>query len=500
MHDPLMASRPETPFRGALLAVAMRWSDRLLGTLSTLILARLLVPDDFGLVAMATVVVGLLEVLLDLGVSTALVQGDRADSDDFHTAWTLRLAQSAVAAMLVIACAPWVAAYYEDARVVHVLQVIAITVFIGGFENIGTVSFQRNMEFGRDFQFFVWRRLLAVGFTIAAALWLRNYWALVFGGLISRLAGVGLSYRMSAFRPRLSLARFGRIWSVSQWNLLTGIGRYLYGGAGRFVIGGRSGATALGTYTVGEEMAFLPTTELLAPLGRVMFPVFSAAKHDRSELLRVVTLAQSVQALVAIPASVGVALVAGDAIPLLLGDQWRPAVPVSQIMALAGVMVSLTHSIGYMLTSLGRVSTLCMFTWCRLLLLALLLQFVFTGTGVERIALAYLVVGGVTFTVLQAIAGRVLPGFGVRAMLLHAWRPLAASAAMAFVVVTLARILADAGAAWRLIAMVGVGASAYVLCLLVLWRAVGSPDGAETYILGRLTGQAAGIDRPQVAP
>src|SRR5262249_23312837 len=150
LRDPLQASRPTTAFRGAILTVGMRWTDRMLGLVSTLVLARLLVPADFGLVAMAMVLVGLLDVLLDLGVSAALIRDLGAGSEDFHTAWTLRLAQATVAALMLVACAPVAADYYDDERIVAILRAIAITVFVGGLENIGTVSFQRNMEFGRD--------------------------------------------------------------------------------------------------------------------------------------------------------------------------------------------------------------------------------------------------------------------------------------------------------------------------------------------------------------
>src|SRR5262249_32961080 len=158
---------------------------------------------DFGLVAMAMVLVGLLDVLLDLGVSAALIRDLGAGSEDFHTAWTLRLAQATVAALMLVACAPVAADYYDDERIVAILRAIAITVFVGGLENIGTVSFQRNMEFGRAFQFFFLKRVIGVAATITAAIVLRSYWALVIGSLVSRLAGVGVSYWVSGFRPRL---------------------------------------------------------------------------------------------------------------------------------------------------------------------------------------------------------------------------------------------------------------------------------------------------------
>jgi hypothetical protein len=103
----------------------------------------------------------------------------------------------------------------------------------------------------------------------------------------------------------------------------------------------------------------LPTSELLAPLGRVMFPAFAAAKNSPGELLRLVTLAQAVQAMLAIPLSLGMVLVADDAIPLLLGQQWTAAVPIAQLVALTGVATALGYSPGYMLTVTGRMHVLC---------------------------------------------------------------------------------------------------------------------------------------------
>ena len=174
MNESLEPSQPTTATRGALLSVGMRWTDRLLGLVSMAILARLLVPEDFGLVAMAMVAVGFFDVLLNLGVSAALIQHERAGREEYSTAWTLRLAQCVATALLLFALAPLIADYYDDARVVGVLRVAAVTVLIGGLENIGTVSFQRNMEFGRDFQFVVLKRLAGFICAIVLALALRS--------------------------------------------------------------------------------------------------------------------------------------------------------------------------------------------------------------------------------------------------------------------------------------------------------------------------------------
>jgi len=483
MTDSLQPTRPTTAIRGAFLSVAMRWTDRLLGTLSTVILARLLIPEDFGLVAMAMVAVGFFDVLLDLGVGAALIQHDHAGREEFSTAWTLRLAQCVVTALLLVALAPVVADYYDDPRVIDVLRVAAITVIVGGLENIGTVSFQRNMELGRDFQFVVFKRLVKVACTVGLAIAMRSYWALILGSLVSRLMGVGASYWMSRFRPHLTLSRISSIWTFSQWSLLTGIARYLNGAIPRLVLGGRANAAALGAYSVGEDIAMLPTSELLAPLGRVMFPAFAAAKNSQGELLRLVTLAQAVQALLAIPLSLGVVLIADDAIPLILGQQWTSAVPIAQIVALTGVASALGYSPGYMLTVTGRMHVLCGYTWAKTLLLVLLILLVFRGADAERIAMAGLVTSVIGLVALQAIAWKALPGFGGVRFWSQTWRPLVSAALMTLAVSAVSVALVDIERLPRLIAKVGAGVSVYGLSTLVLWLAAGKPLGAESYLL-----------------
>lgn len=491
MPDPLQAKRRTTAFRGAILTVSMRWTDRLLGLLSTLVLARLLVPEDFGLVAMATVVAGLVDVLLDLGVAGALLQNTTADQEHFNTAWTLRLCQTAVAGLILAVSAPLTAEFYGDDRVAPILLVVALSAAIGGLENIGTVSFQKNMEFGRDFQFFFYKRVLGVAFTIVAAIIVRSYWALVLGSLVSRVAGVVLSYRMSSFRPRLSLSRFSAIWSFSQWNVVSVIGHYLAVNCSRFLVGKRESATVMGAYSMGEDIASMPSTELLAPLGRVMFPVFAAAKHDPVELLRVVRLALGVQALLAMPAGVGIALVAHDAIAVLLGPKWQSAATYTQIIGLASIALALCHTAVYMLSAFGMMRQLAVYNWAKIAILLALITLVFPGTGARGIAMAYLATSFGGLFVIQWLARRALPLFGGRAFLVEVWRPLCATAVMSLAVTTVSMPLAETPHAVRLIAAVATGAVAYGFSVLLLWRAAGSPPGAEAYLLEKL-GAAVG--------
>lgn len=482
----MVEPRRTSAFKGAVLSVALRWTDRLMGAISTLILARLLIPADFGLVAMAMIVVGLIDVLLDLGVGAALIQNRNAERDDFNTAWTLRLCQASIAAVVIATGAPLVADYYHDPRVTEIMRVIAVTVFIGGLENIGIVHFQRNMEFDRDFRFFLTKRMVGTSITIAAAFVLRSYWALVLGSLLGRLNGVALSYWMHPFRPAFSLSRVRSIWSFSQWNMVLSSAAYLSRCVDRIVLGRRASATALGAYTLADEVSSMPTTELLAPLGRVMFPAFVTARGEPAELRRIVLLAFSVQALLGIPAGVGVALVAPQAVPVLLGGHWAIAVPLVQVLGLVGVATALVHSSHYLLLSLGRVRTLALYYVFQCVALIGLLTTAFPTGDAQRVAECRLAVAVGGVLVLLSLTRSAMPDVRVRHLLAQGWRPIVAVLAMTVVVTEVANFTNSGNVLTVLVIKVMAGVGTYVAAIGIMWHAAGRPDGAESYLMSKL--------------
>ncbi|MBT0960593.1 lipopolysaccharide biosynthesis protein [Denitromonas sp. IR12] len=468
----------------------MRWSDRLIGLLSTLILARLLVPEDFGIVAMASIVVGLIDVLLDLGVHVALIHAKAPTREDYDTAWTLRLLQAGVSATLIVLLTPLAVDYFGDGRVGPVLYVMAFSVLLGSAENIGIVDFQKHMRFGQDFRFFFLRRLAGFLVTVAMALWLRSYWAMVVGALSGRMVGVLLSYRMHEFRPRLSLARARQLWSFSQWVLVRNIGAYVATRVDKFVVGNH-GPAGMGSYALADEIAAMPTSELLAPLGRVLFPAFVEKRDRGDDLLRGFSLALGVQSLLAIPAGVGLAMVAPQAVPLLLGEAWTMTIPLIQILALVNVVGAVTHSSIYLLLAQGRVKALAAIAWMEpALFLILALAFARLGdlAGIAQIRLGAVSAGAVLFFVLVQ---RWTPGLTAGALLAQIWRPALAAAGMAAALHALPPLALPL--AVHLLARIAIGAAVYAVLMLMLWRAARLPDGAERYCLQKIRILWAGL-------
>lgn len=467
--------------KSALLMVSMRWIDRLIGIGSTLILARLLLPDDFGVVAQATLIVGLLGVLTDLGVHIALIQRQDIEQSHWDTAWTTRLIQYGGMTALVLLGAPLAGDYFGDLRVVPVLQVMTLTLVLAGIENIGVIAFQKEMRFAQDFRFMFFRRVAGFVATISLALLWQSYWAMVVGAIAGRLAGVILSYLMHEMRPRLSLLRFGEIFSVSQWALLRSVGDYLDNNLDRLLIGGRTNSAIVGGYTVANEIALMPASEVLAPLNRVLFPAFVRARENLVELKRMFLLAQGVQTLIAIPASVGLSLVAPEAVVVLLGDNWSFAVPFLQVLALTYVVKAIAASAGYVLITMGKIRSNALIVWCQVVVFCALVIGLLPEAGALIIALARLLAAAVGLVITFWFLRQVLGNVTVAEVVKTVGRPLLASALMAVAVITVPQLLATSPSTVLLL-KIALGATVYLLAVGLMWLAVGRPDGAERYL------------------
>ncbi|MEO1036272.1 MAG: oligosaccharide flippase family protein [Pseudomonadota bacterium] len=481
-------NRTFSTFASALITVAMNWTDRLIGLISMIVLARLLVPDDFGIIAMAALVMAFADVILNLGVHVPLIQNQDATNEHYDTAWTIRLIQTVVSTIALFLLAPAAAEFFDDARVEPVLQVLAFSLVIGGLENIGTVDFQKKMQFGAEFKYKFLRRFLGFLVIMICAMVLRTYWALVIGMIAERVITVILSYVMSPMRPRLAISRFREIFGVSQWMLLYNIGRYLNLKLHRIIVGRWESAGVLGAYTIAGDIAQLPTSELISPINRALFPSFAKVKTSEKKLKRQFLLAQGVQTLVAVPAAVGLALVAAEAVPFMLGQKWLSAVPFVQVLALINIAQALSTSGFYVLLAVGKTRINAVFVWLQVVMFGGL---AFTSI-IDRnaIELSYLLFG-VSLAALWIqfwLVTRHVPLLGISDILRESARPLVAALAMTAALRSLPEFIVSANVTVLLVAKVAIGAIVYVGTLFALWHALGRPAGAENYIIEKTRG------------
>ncbi len=313
--------------KGAAWTVTFRMADRVLGLISTLILARLLAPDDFGLIAMAMTLIGLVEVITVGEFSSAIIQNANAERDHYDTAWTLNLLFGLTAATLLIAFAFPTSAFFKEPRLVFVIFALSLLPVLDGLFNIGCVDFRKHLQFEKDFVLQVGRKLSGFLVVVPLAFITRSYWALVVGMIAGRAGGLALSYFLHPFRPRFSVASARSLFGFSGWLMVNNALNFLNLRGAHLVIGRLLNSQSLGLYTVAYEMAHLPTSELASPINRAIFPGYAKLQDDRPALQNAFLRVIGLIAVITIPAGIGMACIAHLFVPAVLGPKWLRRCP-----------------------------------------------------------------------------------------------------------------------------------------------------------------------------
>lgn len=471
--------------RGSAWMIASRWVLRLIGLVSTVVLARVLTPADFGLVAMAMLIVSGLEVLGETGQRLALIRLPAPTREHYDTAWTFSVIIGCSVALALAVAAPVAATLFEEPRVSSILWCLALRPLMGGFQNIGLVDLQRQLDFRRDQQVILIAKLVSFALTLTLALALRSYWALIAGTLANGLVVLVLSYTYSPFRPRLSLAKSRELWSFSIWTLVTHITQYCADRGDQAVIARQLDAQSMGAYVVGGELAAMPTEELVGPPARALYAVYSRVSEDLPALRAHYLNALSFIAVIACASSTGLALVAGDAVRVVLGDKWLAAIPPMPWLALSAGVLGTARSAITVLLAAGhaRANALRGIAFACMLVPATALGVAakgLEGAAIARFAVT-LTIAPIMFFMLMRLIDMPLSGL-VAAL----WRPLGAAALMAAVVLSAQPHMPDVSLV-RLPLTAGLGALTYVATLGLLWLASGRPAGAERLVVTTVT-------------
>ncbi len=480
---------------GATWMVLAVLVQRSVGLLSTLVLARVLVPHDFGIVAMAMSFVALLEMLGSFGFDLALIQRQTTERRYWDTVWTLEVILGICVAGIMIAGAQPVAAFFKEPALVKVLCVLAIGSVAQGFQNIGLVAFRTEMRFDREFRFFTAKKLVSFLVTVPLAIALDSYWALVIGQTVGRIAGTALSYWVHPYRPRLSLAAGRELFHFSKWLLAISFVQYLRDRSSDWIIGRAAGPAALGSFNVSYELACLPSTELIAPINRAVFPAYAQLAKEGGDALRREYLSViAMIVLIATPAILGIAATAALLVPVLLGPNWSQAVPVLMLLGFFGFTSMIQSNAHAAYLALGRADIPAKLNSLNV---AVQLAAVIPLThkyGIVGTAAAYLITAALTIPLSLGVVLRMLK-IGTREFTAQIWRPIVAAIVMHLAVREYLRVVGDATGATavlHLVMAVALGSLVYIGLLSLLWLWSGKPAGAEQAALRRaieLTGR-----------
>lgn len=480
--------------KGAGWIIGWRMVTRLIGLLNTLFLLRLLVPADFGLVALAAGFGAAADSLSWFGVEEAVIREPNPTRELYDCAFTINLIRG-LATATILALAAWpTAAFFADQRLFPVMSVLALGWLVTAFENIGIVDFRRDIAFEKEFLLMALPRAVSSVIAIMLAFILHNYWALVSSILLSICLRVALGYVMHPFRPRLGLRAWRQIAGFSFWSWMLGLVGLLRDRCDTFIIGRALGVGSVGVFSAGAEIGALPVTEFVSPLGRACFSSFAAARNAGAQdaLAQAFLRVLSSTLLVALPAGVGISLVAAPLVNVAFGPQWTAAIPVIQVL---GVALS-AMTVGLIATALlNAYAVLQRMFWIQVGALAVRVPLVIllvAQAGLTGAAIGAGVATALEHLLTLAMALRRLH-IGAACLLGHTWRSLFATAAMA-------TSLAASGLGWarqssgpapgtahfvtELVVVSSAGALVYGGTLLLLWLLCGRPPGAETDLIG----------------
>jgi lipopolysaccharide exporter len=470
---------------GSSWLIALQAVERLIGLVSVAILARLLTPSDFGVVALAGTVVAAVEIASTFGFDWALVRHRDLSADHLNSAWTLRALMGFGTFVVLGLLGPLAATFYRLPPLSSVLLVLGVASFVGSLENSGTVYFRREFAFHKEFLLRVSTKLAGFVVTIPVAMVYRSYWALVIGTFALKASSTVMSYLLHPFRPWPSLTRARELFGFSSWLLLGNIVDFCSQQFSALYLGRVFGPHVTGLFSLAWELSSAPLSAISGPINRVAYSKYSEDVRANRSLTQSYLEIASLIWMISLPMCAGLIAVAAEVVRLVLGSKWEGAETVVSLFSVSvafGVMTSNTH---YVYWALGRskVTATLSAVSASIIIPGIIVCAHLAGYKGVAIAsaLANATLAPINFTMLRRNAGIRFADLWARV-----WRVTLGVGAMLIVLFTAlprsTHVTASAAAVMLLVKVV-VGAAVYIAAVSAMWLACGRPEGPERRIL-----------------
>ena len=330
---------------------------RILNFIVKIILARLLEPTDFGLVAIGLLVINTFDLFREFGFSSALIhKKDDSEHTAANTAFIILPIIGTIILAIAYISAPFIAAFFNDATVEPIIRILSVTFLISSFGNVPYTLLEKELKFKKEVLPETISRVGYAGVTIGLALIGYGVWSMVYGQVISVLLLTLFVWLVSDWRPtfKFDMAAARDLFGYGKNVLAASIFVFVVASLGDAVIGKVIGITELGFYTIAYSIATLPTINITYLVNRVAFPTYSKLKDDKEDLKKAFLKTVNYVSIIGIPVSFGIFILAPEIILVVFGEKWNPSILLLQILCVYALSRSLLASCGSVMYAVGR--------------------------------------------------------------------------------------------------------------------------------------------------
>lgn len=335
--------------------------QRILGIVSMLFLARILTPNDFGIVSIATVVVFFVDSLSHLGAKQYVAQAQECDDDVVNTAWTLNFIFKAVAWLIFVLSVNWLTDFLDKREISNALYAISFILLLSSFINPGLWVLGRELDYRPQFILSTVSKFISVPVVLVLAYITESYWSMVTGTLLGYLITAVCSYFVCNYKPKLSLVNTRQQFAFSKWMLLRGWFGYARAEADSLVIAKFFNLDMVGVYGLFKNLAMMPLTIIVTPLTEPLLSSFSKSNRESGVLAYQLNTSLLVALMVVCPIAGMMVSFHQDMVLLLLGEKWQQHSLIFALLAPVIISLTLMSVISQLVLSKGKVKSLFYF-------------------------------------------------------------------------------------------------------------------------------------------
>lgn len=386
--------------------------QRTIGLVSILVLARVLTPDDFSVVAISALLLYFCETLAATGSEPYIIHKDDLHPSDLSTAWSIDLIIKSMVFLLLIIAVPFIADFYDDPRLVPVLYATSSILLINALKSPGLIVLKRELDYRKIFFVMIIQKICAFTVTLSIALTTESYWALIIGDITSASVLCLGSYVIHTFRPRPSLSNWRNQWRFSKWILFRASVGFGKSQMDSLLISKFFSAQELGAFYMTKSLSVLPSTDIIGPAVEPLLASLSRVRNDLQEFNQQLSKAIFVIASAVMPIVVFMWFFPGHIINFFFGPEWAIAYPMLPPLAIVLATITFGQVINQAIMSLGKVRALFVFEIIGLLTLAIAL---YSSRGITidnfieiRASFAVVLVLGIIFFLKKCTGIRIL--------------------------------------------------------------------------------------------